>query len=113
MASRMEAGEAASLEMMGRMETQEMNDVKFCLGKLFITPGAMKQLSPMEVLEALGRHARGDWGDVGEEDREENEFSLREGFRLLSSYRSRNETKFWVITEHDRSVTTVLLPEEY
>jgi hypothetical protein len=108
-----EAGEAASIELVKRMETPEVTEVKFCLGKLLITPGAMKQLSPMEVLESLGRHARGDWGNVGEEDWEENEFSLREGFRLLSSYQSRNETKFWVITEHDRSITTVLLPEEY
>ena len=95
------------------METTNTTDVKFCLGKLFITPGAMKQLSPMEVLDAIGRHARGDWGDVGVEDREENEFSLREGFRLFSSYRGANDSKFWVITEHDRSITTVLLPEEY
>lgn len=109
----MEAGEAKSNEKVKCMETQEATKVKFSLGKLFITPGAMRELSPAEVLDALGRHARGDWGDVGEEDREENELSLREGFRLLSSYRGRNETKFWVITEHDRSVTTVLLPEEY
>jgi len=95
------------------METTNETDVKFCLGKLFITPGAMKKLSPQEVFSAIGRHARGDWGEVGEEDREENELSLREGFRLLSSYRGGNNTKFWVITEHDRSVTTVLLPEEY
>lgn len=109
----MEAGEAKSNEKVSRMETREHAEVKFRLGKLFITPGAMKELAPEEVLNALGRHARGDWGDVGEEDREENELSLREGFRLLSSYRGRNETKFWIITEHDRSVTTVLLPEEY
>ena len=67
----------------------------------------------MEVLNAIGRHARGDWGDVNEDDWEENDFSLGEGFRLLSSYRGGNDTKFWVITEHDRSTTTVLLPEEY
>ena len=95
------------------METQNITDVKFCLGELFITPGAMRELSPIEVLDAIGRHSRGDWGAVCEEDREENELSLREGFRLLSSYQGVNDTKFWVITEHDRSVTTVLLPEEY
>ena len=95
------------------METTKETDVKFCLGKLFITPGAMKELSPLEVSNAVGRHARGDWGEVGEEDWEENELSLREGFRLLSSYRGGRDTKFWVITEYDRSVTTVLLPEEY
>ena len=99
--------------MMRRMETLDVMDVKFCLGKLFITPGAMRKLSPMEVLEGIRRHARGDWGEVGEDDWEENELSLREGFRLISSYRGGTDTKFWVITEHDRSVTTVLLPEEY
>ena len=55
----------------------------------------------------------GDWGELCEEDRQENEFSLREGFRLLSAYTSAQGEKFWVITERDRSVTTVLLPEEY
>jgi hypothetical protein len=95
------------------MEAITETVVKFCLGKLFITPGAMKELSPLEVLNAVGRHSRGDWGEVGEDDCEENELSLREGFRLLSSYRGGNDTKFWVITEYDRSVTTVLLPEEY
>ena len=109
----MEAGEAALIEMVKRMETPEVTEVKFCLGKLFITPGAMKKLSPVEVLDAIGRHARGDWGEVNEDDWKENEFSLREDFRLLSSYRGANETKFWVITEHDRSMTTVLLPNEY
>ena len=73
----------------------------------------MRELSPIEVLDAIGRHSRGDWGEVDEEDWEENELSLREGFRLLSSYQGMNDTKFWAITEHDRSVTTVLLPEEY
>lgn len=95
------------------MEATKEQDVKFSLGRLYITPGAIKKLTPREVFLAIGRHARGDWGEVGEEDWEENEFSLREGFRLFSTYRGTNDTKFWVITEHDRSVTTVLLPEEY
>ena len=87
---------------------------KFRLGRLSVAIWRNKtKQGTDEVLNALGRHAHGDWGEVNEEDWEENEFSLREGFRLLSSYRSQNETKFWVITEHDRSVTTVLLPEEY
>jgi len=64
------------------------------------------------VLAALGRHVRGDWGDVDAEDRAANDRALREGTRVLSSYRA-GGVKFWVITEADRSATTVLLPSEY
>jgi len=83
------------------------------LGATMLTPRAQEALTNEDVLSALSRHSRGDWGDVCDADREENELSLREGFRLLSAYRSANGTKFWVITEADRSLTTVLLPEEY
>ena len=62
---------------------------------------------------ALGRHAAGDWGDVCEADRRENELSVNQRLRLLSVYRDRNGVKFWIITEADRSATTVLLPEDY
>jgi hypothetical protein len=78
-----------------------------------LTLRAQEVLTNEDILSALSRHSRGDWGDVGDADREENELSLREGFRLLSAYRAANGTKFWVITEADRSLTTVLLPEEY
>ena len=61
----------------------------------------------------LVRHIAGDWGDVDEDDRRENELSLQHGFRLLSAYTLNSGTKIWIITEADRSVTTVLLPEEY
>jgi len=64
-------------------------------------------------LEFLSRHLRGDWGDLDQEDRTENELSLKYGFRLLSSYQVTETEKLWVITEADRSVTTLLLPEEY
>jgi hypothetical protein len=87
--------------------------VAFPLGRLCITPGAMEELAPDEVQQSLCRHARGDWGDVCEEDRQENELSLREGFRLLSAYHTDDAVKLWIITEADRSVTTVLLPSEY
>jgi hypothetical protein len=83
------------------------------LGATMLTPGAQEALTNEDVLSALSRHSRGDWGDVCDADREENELSLREGFRLLSTYRAANGTKFWVITEADCSLTTVLLPEEY
>ena len=86
---------------------------KFELGQTLITPFARDTLHPEDVLGALGRHALGDWGDVCEEDRQENNFSLPRYLRLLSVYHDRNGTKFWVITEADRSATTVLLPDEY
>ena len=89
-----------------------INAPKFPLGQIVITANANAQLDSQAVNEALIRHAAGDWGEVCEEDRQENELSLKEGFRLLSVYRS-GETKFWIITEADRSVTTVLMPEDY
>jgi hypothetical protein len=70
-------------------------------------------LHPADIQSALSRHANGDWGDVDETDRKENELSLEKGFRLLSVYKDRNDAKFWIITEADRSATTVLLPEDY
>ena len=86
---------------------------KFPLGQTVITPNAMHRVPPEEVLAAIKRHAACDWGEVCEEDRQENELSLREGFRLLSVYRSAAGEKFWIITEADRSATTVLMPEDY
>lgn len=87
----------------------------FSLGQCVATPGALEALEKagQTPFEFLGRHLRGDWGEVPAEDREENELSLREGFRLLSAYRTRVGIRLWVITEADRSSTTVLLPEEY
>lgn len=85
----------------------------FNLGALYITTHASHTLEPTDVLECLKRHARCDWGELCAEDREENELSLREGFRLLSSYTGQNGVNFWIITEADRSSTTVLLPDDY
>ena len=87
-------------------------NAKFPLGQIVMTANASGQLAAEDMQKALTRHASGDWGDVCEEDREENELSLKEGFRLLSVYRS-GESKFWIITEADRSITTVLMPEDY
>jgi hypothetical protein len=64
-------------------------------------------------IEFLSRHQTGDWGIVCDDDKRENDFSVREGFRILSSYKTSNGEKLWVITEADRSVTTILLPSEY
>ena len=90
-----------------------MSEPMFSIGRLVSTPGALERVPHEEMLTALSRHIRGDWGDVDEHDRSENELSLKEGFRLLSVYHTRASVKFWIITEADRSATTVLLPEEY
>ena len=87
--------------------------VSFSLGQTMMTPGAMQALAPDEVVTFVARHARGDWGEVCDADWNENDFSVEKGFRILSSYTSRAGTKVWIITEADRSATTVLLPDEY
>lgn len=89
-------------------------NLTFSLGRLLITPGAQEALkscvtSPMDLLY---RHQSGDWGMVCPEDYQANERALRDGSRLLSVYHV-YESIFWVITEADRSATTILLPEEY
>ena len=88
---------------------------KFPLGQLLITRGAGQALEDavQDPREFLARHQSGDWGEVPEEDKTENEFSVQHGFRILSAYRTANDVKIWVITEADRSATTLLLPEEY
>lgn len=91
----------------------DRHSTRLSLGVVVSTPGALSTLDQNDVLDCLRRHAAGDWGEVCEEDRKENELSLREGFRILSVYRDRHDTKFWIITEADRSATTVLLPDEY
>ena len=88
----------------------------FPLGQIVATPGALTALEKagQTPTEFLTRHVRGDWGELCEEDRNENQLSLERGFRLLSSYRTNaGDAKLYVITEADRSVTTILLPEEY
>ena len=86
---------------------------KFQLGRTLITPGAQEGLHPEDVLKAIRRHVSGDWGDCGKEDWSENDYSLDKALRLFSVYHDRSGVKFWVITEADRSATTVLLPSEY
>jgi hypothetical protein len=87
----------------------------FALGQLVMTPGAddTLQRSRQLPLEFLLRHKNGDWGNLPPEDVRENERALRDGSRLFSSYLTRTEEKLWIITEWDRSATTLLLPEEY
>jgi hypothetical protein len=88
---------------------------QFALGQTFITPGAQEALdiAGETAIQFLRRHISKDWGELSEEDVRENELALREGFRLLSSYRTSAGDKIWIITEADRSATTILLPSEY
>jgi hypothetical protein len=90
-----------------------MPQEKFPLGQTVITPKARETLNPEDVQLCLARHASGDWGDVDEHDRRENELSMTKLLRLFSVYHDRNKVKFWIITEADRSATTILLPEDY
>jgi len=88
---------------------------RFALGQTYVTPGAEEALmiAGQTGIEFLRRHMSIDWGDLSDEDVRENELSLREGFRLLSAYRTAKGQKLWIITEADRSATTILLPSEY
>jgi len=88
---------------------------KFPLGQVVATPGALEALRQAgdESLLYLVRHQSGDWGEVCEEDAKENEFSVENGFRILSAYTLKDGTRIWVITEADRSSTCILLPSEY
>jgi len=88
----------------------------FSLGQVVATSGALEALERAGDMPEvyLGRHERGDWGDVCEEDWKDNEFSVNRNLRLFSTYTlSDGETKLWIITEADRSATTLLLPSEY
>jgi hypothetical protein len=85
----------------------------FRLGHLVATPNALAKLQQPDILGALQRHQAGDWGNVDEHDREANDRALTEGTRLFSVYHSAAGLKFWVITEADRSVATVLMPNDY
>lgn len=87
--------------------------VRFEMGDLAITRNAKDNISLDEVEKALSRHLAGDWGDVSQHDWKENDFALTRPLRLFSVYHTASGTKFWIITEADRSSTTVLLPEDY
>lgn len=88
---------------------------RFPLGRMVATPGALQAMEDAEVvcLDYLARHASGDWGEVDEHDTAENELSVKQGYRIMSAYTLPTKVKIWVITEADRSATTILLPEEY
>ena|ERR1017187_10134946 len=86
---------------------------KFPLGAIAMTTKALLGLPFEDISAALARHSQGDCGDVCPEDRAENERALATGGRLFSVYHDRNGLKFWIITEADRSATTVLFPDDY
>ena len=88
---------------------------RFALGQTFITPGAEEalQIAGQTEIEFLRRHMSCDWGELSDDDVQENELSLQKGFRLLSAYQTGKGQKLWIITEADRSATTLLLPSEY
>ena len=89
--------------------------VWFTLGQIVATPGAIDLLerTSSDALDFLNRHQQGDWGSVPPEDAEENLSAIEHGNRILSSYYLNASERLWIITEADRSVTTLLLPNEY
>ena len=105
---------SANLSTSAKAETTA-GAARFSLGRLFLTPGAIEALeeSRQEPFEFLRRHQLGDWGDLGNEDKRENEFSVNRALRILSKYHTSKGEALYVITESDRSATTILRPEEY
>ena len=94
-----------------------MEKAKFRLGQIIMTRRINERVADDEgfakfVFDFLKRHANGDWGDLCEGDKQENELSLKEDIRVFSAYQFKEE-KIWIITNADRSATTVLFPEEY
>ncbi len=92
----------------------------FPLGRVVMTTNLQGQLQEAdpegweeELQGLIRRHVSGDWGDLDEEDKRENQISLERGFRIFSAYNTSKDIRVWVITEADRSYTTVLLPEDY
>ena len=88
---------------------------RFTLGQTFITPGAEEalQIAGQTAIEFLRRHMSCDFGELSDDDQQENQLALNQGFRLLSNYQTGKGQQLWIITEADRSATTVLLPSEY
>ena len=92
-----------------------MKQAKFPLGQVVATPGALDALDEIGIVPfiLLHRHIQGDWGDLDIEDKEANNFAITHGNRVLSAYNITDTVKIWIITEADRSSTTLLLPSEY
>jgi hypothetical protein len=88
-----------------------MTQQLFPLGEIVMTPG-FADLG-IDPLPFLARHQSGDWGENCQDDKDENDFSVSNGFRIISAYRAPDGERFWVLTEADRSATSLMLPEEY
>lgn len=103
------------LQFRRKLEKLNEKQILFPLGKVFLTIEAKQAIeeSNQNAFEFLSRHQTGNFGLVDEEDWKENEFSIKNGFRILSAYKTNLDVKIWIITEADRSSTTLLLPEEY
>ena len=86
---------------------------KFPLGRVVATPGAYDALTPLDIKRGIFFHSQADWGDITKGEKEANDRALDEGGWLRSAHVAENGTRFLVITEADRSATTVLLPDEY
>jgi hypothetical protein len=91
-----------------------MKRALFAVGQIVATPGAHKliQENNIDWFELVYRHVTGNWGDLDDEDKQENDLSVKKGYRILSAY-GRGQSRLWIITEADRSVTTILRPDEY
>lgn len=106
------AGQPETADTLSRESGYVRRDKMFKLGYLVATMGAAAL--GVDFTPFLARHARGDWGELDEFDRRQNNLAVQEGYRLLSAYTvDEAGTRIWIITEADRSVTTILLPEEY
>jgi hypothetical protein len=92
-----------------------MEKAKFLLGQIVATPGALAALQQagQDATEFLSRHQHGDWGELDDEDKKENDYSVLNHFRILSAYTLTTGVRIWIITEADRRATTILLPSEY
>ena len=95
------------------MSANIVTTAKFQLGQIVATPNALDHLTQDDIRSGIIRHQSGDWGDLDADDRKENDLALERGTRLLSAYQAGNGVKFWIITEGDKSSTTVLMPEDY
>ena len=95
------------------MSEQTIPVAVFRLGRIVATPNALQSLTQDDILLGIQRHQAGDWGNLGDDNRAANDRALAQGGRIVSAYNAMNGTKFWLITEADRSTTTILLPEDY
>ena len=93
----------------------EVQSKTFNLGEIFLTPGALEALEEagQDAAEFINRHARLEQGELCEDDYKENLFSVDKELRIFSAFKTAKDVKLWVITEADRSATTILLPSEY